>query len=519
MSMSSSLPLAPILVPLGTALLCMLPLRRTARAGVALLGSLLMLLCSLLLLTHTAGGAVLVSELGGWAAPFGIVMTADRLSALMSTLASVCGVMTVWFMLVAEDKVREQHHAFALTMLLLMGVQQSFLTGDLFNLFVAFEVMLVASYALAVLGSTREQLREGFRYIVMNLTASSLLVVACGLVYGTLGTLNFAHLAQRSLELGPNSTVAAVSVLLMIVFASKAALFPLGFWLPSTYPALPQASSALFAAILTKVGVYALIRVFTTVFQLDSALAQSFLLALATVSMLYGALGALSQKEWRRVLSFAVVGSVGYLVLGIGLGTPEALRASLGYVSVSILTTLALFLIAAVAERAGGTATIRDRRGYIDRFPLLAAAFLFCALAMAGLPPTVGFVGKYALVRAGLLQGSPLAYVAVVAALVSSLLTLFAMLSIWRDFFWGKRDQSIPVFAVPAMQQAPAYAATVLLLLLTLGAGPLFQFAGQTARELGDQNHYIRGVLGSEPVQIPPAPKADELLKDKEKAH
>lgn len=514
--MVSPLPLAPILVPMGTALLCMLPLGRTFRAGAALVGSLLMLLFSVLLLVHTGNGDVLVSELGGWAAPFGIVMTADRLSALMSTLASVCGVLTVWFMGAAEDKVREKHHAFALTMLLLTGVQQSFLTGDLFNLFVAFEVMLVASYALAVLGSTREQLREGFRYIVMNLAASSLLVMACGLVYGTLGTLNFAHLAQRSLEIGPNSTVAAVSVLLMLVFASKAALFPLGFWLPSTYPALPQASSALFAALLTKVGVYALIRVFTTVFQVDSALAQNLLLMLATVSMVYGALGALSQKEWRRVLSFAVMSSVGYLVFGLGLGTQEALRAALGYVAVSILTTLALFFIAAVAERAGGTAVIRDRRGYIDRFPLLAAAFLFCALAMAGLPPTIGFVGKYALVRAGMLQGSTLAYVAVAAALLSSLLTLFAMLSIWRDFFWGKRDQSAPVYAVERMQQAPAYAASALVVLLTVLAGPLFQLAGQTARELENQNLYIRGVLGERPVEIPPAPRGKEMLKEKE---
>lgn len=512
--MSSALPLAPIVLPLGVGLLCLIPMRRPLKAGLALLGTLLMLLLSLLLVRATADGSVLVSELGGWKAPFGIVMTADRLSAYMSALASVAGIFAVWFMVASEDRVREKHHAFALTMFLMTGVQLSFLTGDLFNLFVAFEVMLVASYALAVLGSTREQLREGFRYIVMNLAASSLLVVACGLAYGTLGTLNFAHLAQRSAELGPHPTVAAIGVLLMIVFAAKGALFPLGFWLPGTYPALPPASSAFFAAILTKVGVYALIRVFTTVFQADSLLPHTFLLGLGAVTMLFGALGALSQREWRRILSFTVMGSVGYLAFGIGLGTPDALRAALAYVAVSVLVTLALFLIAAVAEKAGGTALVRGRRGFIDRMPLLAGAYLLCALTVSGLPPTAGFVAKYALVRAGIAQGSPLALLAVTCALAASLMTLYALLTVWRDFFWGKADPSQPIHVVAPAQQSPAYLAAGLVALLALFAGPLFSHAEATARELRDQSHYIRSVLGDQPVVIPPEPSGKELLKE-----
>lgn len=512
----SWLPLAPILTPLGLGLLLLAPLRRPLKVGVLLGGMALTLVFALLLLSATADGSVLVSTMGGWAAPFGIVMTADRLSAYMSVLGAVAGLFAAWFMAADEDKVRERHHAFALLMLLLTGVQLSFLTGDLFNLFVAFEVMLVASYALTVLGSTREQLREGFRYIVMNLVASALLVTACGLAYGVLGTLNFAHLAQRSMELGPNTTVTALSVLLLIVFAAKGALFPLGFWLPGTYPALPVGSGAFFAAVLTKVGVYAMLRVFTTVFQQDMALPQSLLLGLGAVTMLYGALGAVSQREWRRILSFTVTGSVGYLAFGLGLGTPEALRATLAYLPVSVLVTLALFLIAGVAERASGTREVRAR-GFLEFMPLLAACYLLCALTLAGLPPTAGFVAKFALVRAGLAQGSVLALVAVASALISSLITLYALLAIWRGFFWGKHPREEPVRRVPLSQRLPAYLASGLVAALAVGAGPVAQFSGAAARELVDHTRYIRGVLGDDPVVIPPAPTGSDVQKKEKK--
>ncbi|MEF2280232.1 proton-conducting transporter membrane subunit [Deinococcus sp. YIM 134068] len=503
------LTLAPALTPLGFGLLLLWPWVRPVRVGVALAGALLTLAFALGLLAATADGAVLVSALGGWPAPFGIVMTADRLAAGVSVLGAVSAVLAVWQAAADPDPVREKHHLFALMSFLFAGVQLSFLTGDLFNLFVAFEVMLVASYALAVLGSTREQLREGFRYIVMNLAASALLVVACGLAYGVLGTLNFAHLAQRSAELGPNTTVTAVGVLLLLVFAAKGALFPLGFWLPGTYPALPPAVGGFFAAVLTKVGVYALIRVFTTVFTGEAGVTNTLLLLLGTVTMLYGALGAVSQREWRRILAFLVVSSVGYLAFGLGVGTAEAVRASLAYFAVSVLVTAALFALATVAERAAGTRLVRVR-GMLDHLPLLAGCFLLCALTVAGLPPTGGFVAKYALVRAGLSQGSVLAVVAVVSALVSSLLILFALLAVWRGFFWGKHPPEDPVRPVPLHLRLPAYVACALVAGLAVFAGPLLERADTTAAELRDNTRYIRGVLGDEPVIIPAAPTGEE---------
>lgn len=503
------LTLAPILTPLGCGLGLLWPWTRPVRVGLALAGTLLTLAFALGLLAATADGAVLVGALGGWPAPFGIVMTADRLGAWVSVLGAVSAVLAVWQAAADPDPVRERHHLLALMQFLFAGVQLSFLTGDLFNLFVAFEVMLVASYALAVLGSTREQLREGFRYIVMNLVASALLVVSCGLAYGVLGTLNFAHLAQRSAALGPNTTVTAVGVLLLIVFAAKGALFPLGFWLPGTYPALPPAVGTFFAAVLTKVGVYALLRVFTTVFTQEAGVTNSLLLGLGTVTMLYGALGAASQREWRRILSFLVVSSVGYLAFGLGVGTAEAVQASVGYFAVSVLVTAALFAVAGVAERASGSRLVRVR-GMLDFLPLLAGCFLLCALTAAGLPPSGGFVAKYALVRAGLSQGSALATLGVVSALVSSLVTLSALLAVWRGFFWGRHPPEHPVRRVPLSLRLPAYAASALVAGLALFAGPIFGWAEATATELRDNTRYIRGVLGDAPVVIPPPPAGQE---------
>ncbi|GHG09584.1 cation:proton antiporter [Deinococcus piscis] len=510
----SALPAAPVILALGTGLLLMLPLSRAARSALSIGVTLLMTVLSALLVWSTGDGTVLSHTMGAWAAPFGIVLVADRLSAWMSLLTSVSLLMTVLYSAAFPDRVREQYHLFALLQLLAAGVQLSFLTGDLFNLFVAFEVMLVASYALTVLGSTREQLREGFRYIVMNLVASALLVATCGMIYGLLGTLNMAHLAQRATELGPSHYVSAFSTLLLIVFASKSAQFPLGFWLPGTYPAVPVAVGAFFGAILTKVGIYALIRTFSTMFTQEPLIAQTTLLILGSATMLFGALGLVSQREWRRILSFAVVTSVGYMAFGLGIGTPEALDATLFYMTVSVLVTSAMFLLAGIAEKATGTSYITVR-GMLEHRPLWAAAFMLGALTIAGLPPTGGFIAKFALVQAGFAASSPLTpliYLGILSALLSSLIILYAMLNIWRGFFWGKaaKDKEVQLRPVSLRQQAPMLLAMFTVAATALAAGPLGGLTSRIAAQLADPQQYISGVLGDRPVQIPPAPTAED---------
>ncbi|WP_420595501.1 proton-conducting transporter membrane subunit [Deinococcus sp.] len=499
--MNSALPLLPILLPILFGVLLLLPLARGWRVGLSLLSAALMLLSSLALLRATSGGEILTSALGGWAAPYGIVMVADRLASILSVLASVAALISLLHAAARPDAAREKYGLFAFLQLLFAGVQLSFLTGDLFNLFVAFEVMLVASYALSVLGSTRQQLREGFRYIVMNLTASALLVVTAGLIYGVLGTLNFADLSRRSAELGPNTTVTSLGVLLLIVFAAKSALFPLGFWLPGTYPAVPGAVGAFFAAILTKVGVYALLRITLTVFNQEAQVAQTILLLFGGVTMLTGALGALTQREWRRILSFTVMSSVGYLAYGAGLGqlglgqlTAEgaSLSATLFYLLGSVLVTLALFLVAAGAEQLSGQSDVR-RHGFLDRSPGLAAAFMLCALTLAGLPPTAGFIAKFGLIQAGV-QGGPLALIATGCALLASLILLYAMLDIWRNFFWGPRSEG-RVWPIPRRQALPLWLSVGLVALSAIFAGPLYALCVAAAGQLSEPGVYIRSVL------------------------
>ncbi|RTR27501.1 proton-conducting transporter transmembrane domain-containing protein [Deinococcus radiophilus] len=493
---------APIIIPLGTALLLLLPLRRTLQAGLSIVGTVLMLLASVYLLIQAGHGQILTTNMGGWPAPFGITMVADRLGAWMSLLTSISAVLSVLYAAAMPDRVRERHHLFALMQFLFAGVQISFLTGDLFNLFVAFEVMLVASYALAVLGSTREQLREGFRYIVMNLTASALLVATVGMIYGLIGTLDMAHLSQRSAELGVNHVVTAFSILLLIVFSAKSALFPLGFWLPGTYPAVPPAAGAFFAAILTKVGIYALARTFNTIFVGEPHIAQNILLILGTVTMLYGALGLVSQREWRRILAFVVVVSVGFMAMGLGAGTPEALNATMFYVGVSVAVTSAMFLLAGVAERATGTTHV-NVRGMLEHRPLLAGLFMLGALTIAGLPPTGGFIAKFALIASVLEVGTPLAYLAAGSALVSSLIILYAMLNMWRAFFWGKRHSDRQLRPNPAGQLAALYLAMGAVALTALSAGPMMAYTADLSRDLQTPERYRTAVLGTDPVVIP----------------
>lgn len=493
----------PILVPLAAgALLLVLP-RPGARFALATAAATATLLGDLLIARRALSGEVLVVQMANWPAPWGISLVADGLSGLMLALSGLVGLLTVVLLgsslryparhgvSNARNLLRERFGAQALLQFLLMGVNMSFLTGDLFNLFVAFEVMLIASYGLMLLGNETRQLREGLKYVVINLLASAVFVLAAGFAYGLFGTLNMADIALRLSAHGPDLRVSLVAALLGLVFVTKAALFPLGFWLPSSYPVPPAALSAIFAALLTKVGVYALIRSFTLMFPGETGL-QEIILVLAALSILFGSLGMIARQRWRPAMAFANVASVGYLALAVFSGSEGGLQAGLFYLIHSVLLTFALFAVAALAELLAGE-SYRDE-GHLSVYPWLGVSYFVTALALAGIPPSSGFVGKYAIITALLAERSVLAVAAAAVAVLGSLLLLYGAMRIWRGFFWGE-DDAVHRTRLPRGMVAVTGVAVGLVVALTLLAGPVYALAGRVAAELDGNAVYLSRVM------------------------
>jgi multicomponent Na+:H+ antiporter subunit D len=488
----------PILVPFAAAVASLLAWRsRPAQRALSVVGALGLLASGLTLFGAVQRHGILVLQLGSWPAPFGITLAADLFSAIMVLLAGVIAVAVALFALGSLDGRRERFGYYPLFHVLLMGVCGAFLTGDLFNLYVWFEVMLIASFVLLVLGGERAQLEGGVTYVALNLVSSAVFLAAAGITYGAVGTLNFADLAQRLAALPHPGTARTLAVLLLVAFGVKAAIFPLFFWLPASYHTPPVAVTTLFSALLTKVGVFALIRLFTLTVPLDGAL-QPLLLAVAGLTMVTGVLGAMAQHEMRRLLAFHVVSQIGYLIMGLGLASPLALAGAVFFMVHVTLAKSALFLVAGIAQRLRGSFEL-DRLGGLYRdHPWVSLLFLVPALALAGIPPLSGFWAKLLLVQAGL---AGLHWWVTATALAVSLLTLFSMTKIWAAAFWSPA----PADAVPAgldgravaLLGAPTAALGLLTVLMGLGAGPTIALAQAAAAQLLDPAAYVAAVLGT----------------------
>jgi multicomponent Na+:H+ antiporter subunit D len=470
---------------------------RTQRL-VSLIGTGALLASSIALVLDVYRNGIQAEQMGSWPAPYGITLVADLFSAVMVLLAGIVGMAVAVYSVVSIDQQREQFGYHPLYHFLLMGVCGAFLTGDLFNLYVWFEVMLMASFVLMALGGERGQMEGAIKYVALNLVSSAMFLSALGLLYGMAGTLNMADLAQKFSTNPPTQSpglVTAVAMLFMVAFGIKAAVFPLFFWLPASYHTPPAAVSALFAGLLTKVGVYALIRVFTLVFLQDIRYTHGLLLVVAAVTMISGVLGAAAQNEFRRVLSFLIISHIGYMIMGLGLFTPLALAGSVFYTAHHIIAKTNLFLVSGVVERLGGTAELKKLGGLYRAQPVLALLFLIPAMSLVGIPPLSGFVAKLSLVRAGLESGQ---YILVAIALGVSILTLFSMLNLWMEAFWkpapdmetGERDRNVRAWLYPIVFLAS------LTVLIGIGTGPLFRFALQAGEQLMNPSLYIQAVMG-----------------------
>jgi len=493
--MTNNLPILPVLIPLAAGIALIATRTRPAVSRkVAIGANLVGMAIALVLLGRVRDHGVQVLQFGGWPAPFGISFAVDMLGALMVMVTMVVSTATLVFAAWSLDEARQRTLFYPLFQFLIMGVNGSFLTGDLFNLFVWFEVLLISSYALMALGSEDYQLQETFKYVVINAFSSILFLLGLSIIYSLTGTLNMADIATKMPSVDAPGLKAAAAVTLFVVFGLKGGLFPLYVWLPRSYYAPPTVISGLFGGLLTKVGVYALFRVVALIFADTVSFTLPLLVVISGCTMLFGVLGALSQWDFKRILSYHIVSQIGYMIMGLAIFTPLALAGAIFYIVHHILVKTALFLIAGTVEKLRGTTHLSRLGGLVDTAPGLSCLFVVAGLSLAGAPPLSGFVAKFMLIRAGLESS---AYGIVAVSVLVSFLTLFSMMKIFRYAFWRKA----PALDAPsAGKLARLGAVTALVLLgvvLGLGAALAVPYAFLAAQQLADPSSYVTAVLGA----------------------
>jgi multicomponent Na+:H+ antiporter subunit D len=491
----------PLILPLfACAATAILGGRRVAMRTVTLSVACLHLACAVMLFALVQQERLVASQVGDWQAPFGITLQADLFGATMLVLASLIYVAIGVHALGEDAAPLEAQGWHPLIGGLMLGLSGAFLAGDLFNLYVWFEVMLIASCGLLVLGRGRAQYDAALKYGLLNLVATTVFLIAVGMLYGLTGTLNMADLARRVADVPNGALLATVGFLLLASFAAKAAVFPLFFWLPAAYHAASVPVGAVFAALMTKVGVYVMLRTFTLIFPADIMPGVGPLLALAAAAtMLAGGLGALAHWDLRRIAAFQVVGGVGFMLAGLAIGTPLALAASVLYVVNDVFVKANLFLLVGAIRRRGGSFALAELGGLWKRDPLLAILFGAVALSLAGLPPLAGFWGKFLVLQAALEGGA--AWLAAVA-LVAGLLNLIVMLRIWTEAFWKAAPVGAPApdaldGSARLLMLAPIGALAAVTVVTGLWPEPLVALALAAGEQMADRSGYIAVIFGS----------------------
>ncbi len=520
MSFSSHLAILPIVLPLATGALMLLfdERRQILKGFISLVATVILVACALLLLATVAAGAPVVYRLGDWPAPYAIVLVADRLAAALVLLTSVLGLAAVPFSFARWQRAGPRFHA--LVQFLLMGVNGAFLTGDLFNLFVFFEVLLLASYGLALHGSGVGRVRASLPSIVINLLASLLFLIGATLLYGVTGTLNMADIAARAAALaaGDRALFDTGLAVLGVAFLVKAGMWPLGLWLPGAYSAASAPAAALFA-VLTKVGVYVVLRT-STLFLPDAEggigeHVATVLMAGGQVTLAFGAIGVLASQQLSRVAAYSLLVSAGTLLAAVSLGDARVSGAALYYLVVSTLAISALFLMNDLLERGrapGADIIAVSMEAFVEpedelepdeqvgvaipgTLALLGTSFVICALVVAGMPPLAGFIGKFALLDA-IFDASSLTlatWLLVVLLLGSGLASIIGLGRAGTRRFWASSEETLP--RVLVVEVAPIVMLLSLCAVLTIFAGSALQYFDDAARALHDPHRYIKPVL------------------------
>lgn len=493
---------APIIVPFAAAAISLRGRRRPVFQNLwALASAAVHLSAGIWLLCHVHRSGITVLHVGGWPAPFGIALAADHLSAIMVVMTGIVYTAVAAYSRaeVTDDGLWRGYYP--LLHVLVGGISGAFLTGDLFNLYVWFEVMLMASFAMLVLGRTRAQLAGGVTYVVINLFSTLVFLAGLGLIYAMTGTLNMAHLHVKLKTISDPGLAAAVTALFLTAFGIKAGLFPLFFWLPAAYHTPPVAISAIFSGLLTKVGVYTLIRTVTLIFPFEGSGLREVMLVCAALTMVVGVLGAAAQNEMRRILSFHIISQVGYMILGLGLFTPLALTGAVFYLIHHIIVKANLFLITGLARHGNGSLTLEKMGGLYRSHGTIALLFFIPAFSLAGFPPLSGFWAKMILIRASIDTGQ--FFLAGIAAAVG-LMTVYSMSKIWNQAFWKPAPEihHRPREAngdIGVWMLVPVAALTAMTVFIGFFPEFFYKMASQAAGELLDPSAYVYAVLGTKP--------------------
>ncbi|OZU89898.1 Na+/H+ antiporter subunit D [Virgibacillus indicus] len=490
----SNLAVLPIIIPLISAIiLVFFNSKVNISRGLAKLFSLINLSVALYINWYVLENGSIILETGDWAAPYGIILVVDSLAAILVLTTNLIAAACAFYAPNAGLERKEKFYFYPLFFFLISGVSGAFVTGDLFNLFVFFEVLLMASYGLIVLGGDKVQLRESLKYLLINVFSSMLFVTAIAFLYAVVGTVNMAHIAQRVQEVEQQGVLTAIGVLLFFVFATKAALFPLYYWLPKSYVVPNPVISALFGALLTKVGIYSILRVFSLIFVYKLELTHETFIWIAGLSMIFGVIGALSTNNIKLIIAYNIIPAIGFIILGIGVLNQESLGGSVYYLIHDMIIKAALFLIVGVIAYIAGTSDLRKMGGLINYYPFLGWLLFVAAFVLAGIPPFSGFIGKLLLLQGAFKEGE---IAIVIIGLLTSLLILYSIMKIFIKGFWGDKDAMGDFKKKPVKGMiAPIVFLLAFSVALGVGAEYFYPIVDSIAAYLLDPEIYIDSVL------------------------
>lgn len=492
----SNMIVLPLIVPVITAILLVFLRENVLLQRIVSLctfGFVVIISVVLLLEVHQQG--VMRIDFSGWIPPFGILFVADSFAVLLVLVANIVAAICLIYAFFTIGEHYEKMYFYPFVLLMVAGVNGSFLTGDIFNLFVCFEVMLLASYALISLGGGKIQLREALKYVLINIVASWIFLVALAFLYGTVGTLNMAHISLRVMEAGADPLITTVGLVFLIVFSLKAGLL-LFFWLPGSYSVPPTAIAALFAALLTKVGIYALVRTFTLLFTTNTDVTHTTLSIMAGLTIIAGCMGALAGRDVRTIASYNVLIGVGFIVAGLAIGTESALQGVTYYLMHDMVVKAMLFLAVGMMIYVTGETIIDRMSGLIRNYPFFGWLFFIMMCSLAGIPPLSGFMGKV-LIGQGAIEGGN--FVLLGLGFLSSLIVLYSLLRIFLSSFFGETIISIEdEKPLPKRVVLPLTLLAVCTIGLGIGAEFMAPYVKDAAETLHTPSIYIDAVLNGE---------------------